>query len=83
VEQAESIEELRFQQYYLGIFRMWENIHYQWNLGLYEDSEFAGEKAIWSQAVNRSSVRGLYCSSRDSFSAAFQSQIEEILERPC
>lgn len=83
LQQVGSVEALRFQNYNLAVFRMWENIHYQWSLGLYEDSEFAGEKEIWAEAINRPSLCGLFCRSRNGFSAEFRSEIEAILERPC
>ena len=62
-----SIGALRFNRIELGLFRIWENIYYQWERGLYEDSEFQSEREIWRGDINIPSIRRIFCDNRDGF----------------
>ena len=83
LEQLGSVDALRFQNFNIATFRMWENIYYQWSMGLYEDSEFEGEKAIWADRINRPSFRELYCRSRDAFSEGFRGEMDSLMDKSC
>jgi hypothetical protein len=78
-----SIGELRFNRIELGIFRIWENIYYQWERGLYEDSEFQSEREIWRGDINIPSIGQIFCDNRDGFSVGFVEEMETLMDEPC
>lgn len=75
--------ELRWRNWGLANFRMWENIHYQWTRGLFEDSEYEKEKRIWSSSMNRAPLKEQFCDSRDAFNVDFVKEMESVMPRPC
>ena len=88
VSPAEWIEQLgvdgrRFYLYMFSLFRTWENIHYQWTKGLYEDSEFFVERDSWGPYINLPSVRRTFCYYRESLSLEFRAELDGMLLEPC
>ena len=47
-----QLEITRRNRYLQSNLRMWENIHYQYRNGLYDESEFIKEREVWRNAVN-------------------------------
>lgn len=83
VARASSIGALRFNRIELGIFRIWENIYYQRERGLYEDSEFQSEREIWRGDISIPSIRQIFCDNRDGFSVGFVEEMETLMDEPC
>ena len=83
VAEASSVGALRFNRIELAIFRMWENIYYQWERGLYEDSEFESEREIWRGDINLPSIRPIFCGNRNVFSVAFVEEMESLMDESC
>jgi len=78
-----SAEALRRQNWMLATFRMWENIHYQWTRGLFEDSEYEREKSVWSRGMKRPTLRQQFCDARDGFNVDFVREMESGMLQPC
>ena len=78
-----SVEALRRQNWALANFRMWENIHYQWTRGLFEDSEYEKEKLIWSNNMSRPTSRQQFCDARGAFNVDFVREMESVMPQPC
>jgi len=70
-------------QYFLLIqatLRDWENIHYQYRKGLFEDAEFDAEKAAWQRVLSGDQLFHKYwCALRDNFSPDFSAEINESI----
>ena len=83
VASSNSIGELRFERLELAVFRIWENIYYQWERGLYEDSEFDSERQIWADDMNQPSMRKVFCEYRGAYSAGFVEELQSLMDEPC
>jgi len=75
-------------QYYLMLaanLRIWENIHYQYRHGTFDDSEFDGERATWRIIINGNKYfPTAWCRTRTYYSTEFSTEIDQLLENnPC
>ena len=79
-EQLTADELLQFGERQGAMFRYWENVHYQYRLGLYDESEFSKQKDAWRAYVNQSqAVADQWCSIRQFVADAFAAEINELL----
>jgi hypothetical protein len=62
-------------------FRLWENTHYQYRLGLYDDSEFRGLREAWRVRLGRPRVAEIWCRMRGMHSAEFVAELEALLPK--
>jgi len=63
-----------------AIFRYWENVHYQYREGLYDDVEFLSHRDAWAGYVGRSQAAvSFWCSYRGTYSPEFREALDEIL----
>jgi len=64
--------------------RFWENMHYQYRQGLYEEQEFQANRADWRERLNiQPALKAEFCSSQEQLSAPFFQAAETLLETPC
>ena len=83
-EETELIAESRRTVLYLAQLRTWENIHYQYRNGMYEESEFIKEKLAWGLAINNlPDFKGMYCETKAVFSSELTNELDALLESPC
>ena len=66
-----------------AMFRIWENMHYQHRMGLYDDAEFRFELEAWRGNLAQEPIKSIWCSSRPSFSPEFVETVASLLETPC
>ena len=59
--------------------RHWENVHYQYRQGLYDESEYRAQREIWRARLQESAFRGMWARSRRTFSAPFVQEIDQIV----
>ena len=79
-DELSADEQYRYERFTRGVFRYWENVHYQYRLGMYDDSEFAKQKVAWANYLARSEGGvAQWCSTRDQFSPEYQSEMNELL----
>jgi hypothetical protein len=66
-----------------ALLRYWENVHYQYRQGLYDEVEFARQKAAWAASV-RDSVGMLryWCEVRALYSPLFAMELDGLLPAP-
>ncbi len=77
-------EELMFELIAYGYWRYRENVYYQYQLGLFEESEYRGQREVWLRAVNNDEMhRSIWCGRRNRQSAAFNAEIDGLMDRPC
>ena len=60
-------------------FRYWENVHYQYRKGLYDETEFAGSREGWKYRLSRPGVAAIWCDQVALYSPEFVAEIERLL----
>ena len=78
-------ESLQFANRMLAMFRYWENVHYQYRMGLYDEVEFLKQKDAWEDYINVSDAQvGAWCRFSDTFSPEFAQEVDGIInQRSC
>ena len=65
-------------------WRYRENVHYQYRIGLFDGSEYVGQREIWARSLNTDEIeRNKWCRSRTTYSETFRSEIDSVLDKPC
>ena len=83
-EELTPDEATQFQMRAFALFRYFENVHYQYRQGLYDESEFATQKIAWTNALSSKRVSRLWCGYRNSISVEAREAIDELLsDREC
>lgn len=79
-EEMTTEQAFQVELYLNGLFRYWENVHYQYRVGLYDDVEFAAQREAWRNSVNQSaSSRAYWCNARELYSPEFRAEIDSLL----
>jgi molybdate transport system substrate-binding protein len=68
-------------QLYVSNLRLWENIHYQYRNGVFDEEEFAAERNSWRALGERTPLlRGAYCQLKraGSLSPAFVAEMDKL-----
>lgn len=76
-------EAYRYEAFTRGLFRYWENVHYQFRSDLYDEDEFARQREAWR--VHASSSPGVvkwWCAHRAEFSEGFARDYSALLPEP-
>ncbi len=78
-----TIEEtFRYELRSRTIFRYWENVHYQYRQGLYDEIEYLAQKDAWQDYFTDSKrLTPTWCSMRIVFSPIFISEIDAIIDK--
>ena len=79
-EQLTADEQFQFRLRSNALLRYWEDVHYQYRLGLYDEVEYSRQKAAW-KATFASSIGfvNYWCEVRTLYSPLFASEIEGLL----
>lgn len=90
LQRAESGDELtpseflQYQQRILSMLRYFENVHYQYRQGLYDEGEFSTQKEAWRKVYGQSSsATHIWCEYRSTFSPQFREEYDGLLEKVC
>jgi len=63
------------------VFRYWENVHYQYRQGLYDESEFSRHRDTMEAVLDsNSSLTSFWCGERMHYSVLFMGMIDELIE---
>ena len=63
-----------------AMFRYFENVHYQYRVGLYDDAEFERQKVAWSNYMNGSRrASEIWCEYEHVVSAEFAVELNNLL----
>jgi hypothetical protein len=66
-----------------ALLRYWEDVHYQYRVGLYDEEEFSKQKEAWRSALKRSKgMRNYWCDVRALYSPEYMSEMDELLSDP-
>ena len=87
IRRADSGEDLTPDEYVqyehrsAALFRYFENVHYQYRLGLYDEAEFSKQKEAWRKhfAIGGKIRVAFWCVYRETTSAEFMAEIDSLL----
>ncbi len=82
-EEITGVELERLQIMMNAYFRYWEDVHYQYRAGLYDDSEFSRQKQSWAYLLTSRSALEHWCVVRDRHSEAFAMEMDSLLPDEC
>ena len=60
--------------------RLWENTHYQYRNGLFDDEEFEADLLVWREQMMMPEYRKHWESRQKTYSEAFRRQIDDLIE---
>lgn len=67
-----------------ALFRYWENVHYQYRVGLYDDVEFAKQRGAWKASLQFSREGKKYwCQVRLLYSPEFMAEMDSLIPGAC
>ena len=77
-------EQFQFELRTNALFRYWEDVHYQYRLGLYDDVEFERQRDAWSASMRRAErAQDYWCRVRLLYSPGFVAEMDGLLDAPC
>ncbi len=84
-EELTATELFQFELRTNALFRYWEDVHYQYRAGLYDDTEFAKQRDAWKASLARSRLAVDYwCNVRVLYSPEFAQEIDSLhVNSPC
>jgi len=83
-EALTPVETFQFELRTNALFRYWEDVHYQFRLGLYDDVEFERQRDAWNASMSHSERSQAYwCRVRELYSPEFTAEMDGLLEAPC
>ena len=79
-EELTPAEAFQFELRTNALFRYWEDVHYQYRVGLYDDVEFSKQRDAWkaSLAGSLQAVR-YWCKVRPLYSPEFSSDMDNLI----
>ena len=79
-EKATVNEQYQYQELTRALVRYWENVHYQYRQGLYDDAEFtAHREAIRGYFAYSNAIVEFWCRNRHGMSREFAEEIDGLL----
>lgn len=80
---GEDLSSDEWYQYHVrsrALFRYWENVHYQYRAGLYDEVEFASHRDAWAAYLGTSRAPvSVWCEIRGEFSPEFRGELDGVL----
>lgn len=82
-DQLTPAEDLRVNAWLELVFRYWENVHYQYRQGLYDESEFSRHRNTMADVIaGTPSMHDYWCKERLLYSAPFVEFMDHLLSGP-
>jgi hypothetical protein len=79
-EQLTDDEQFQFRLRSNALLRYWEDVHYQYRLGLYDEVEYSRQKEAWKVTfANSVGLVSYWCEVRPLYSPVFASEIDRLL----
>ena len=83
-EELSPDESVQFLVKNNALIRYWENVHYQYREGLYDETEFLSHRDAWGRYMaNSPRAVSYWCSWRDTYSPAFREELDGVLTARC
>jgi len=79
-DELTPVQFLQYMERQYAMYRYWENVHYQYRMGLYDDTEYAAHLEGWRRYINQSKAQAdAWCSIRDVASEEFASDVNRLM----
>ena len=79
-EELSVDEQFQFEKYLNGWFRYWENMHYQYRNGLYDENEFTKQREKIGDFISSNpGILNYWCRERLFYSPEFARELDGIL----
>jgi len=79
-EEITPREQFQFELRTNALLRYWEDVHYQYRVGLYDDIEFEKQREAWKTSLAKAKRAVQYwCQVRSLYSPAFASTIDALI----
>lgn len=74
------VEQFQFEARSNALLRYWEDVHYQFRMGLYDEEEFDRHREAWAATIrqNKGFVE-YWCRVRQLYSSAFANEMNRLL----
>ena len=73
-------EQFQFDMRSNALLRYWEDVHYQFRMGLYDQEEFKHQRDAWSATLRESrGFRDYWCRVRPLYSQSFADEMNRLL----
>jgi len=80
-EELTAEEQFQFELRTNALFRYWEDVHYQYRVGLYDETEFARQRDAWKASFAKSDrAQDYWCRMRSLYSPEFASELDSLIE---
>jgi len=74
------VEQFQFEARSNALLRYWEDVHYQFRMGLYDEEEFDRHRDAWAATIRQSKGFAEYwCRVRQLYSPAFANEMNRLL----
>lgn len=74
------VEQFQFEERSNAVLRYWEDVHYQYRMGLYDEEEFDRHRDAWAATIRQSKGFVEYwCRVRQLYSPAFANEMNRLL----
>lgn len=78
-EELTATERHQLNFHYLAVFRYFENFHYQYRQGLYDETEFSAHRKAYTDVMNSKLVVEFWCDYRDGISPEARADLDSLL----
>ncbi len=78
-EELSEVERIRHDGLRAAVNRYYENAHYQYRTGLYEEGEFAAQREQWRILFSAKGIADHWCRSRAAYSPEYAAEINGLL----
>ena len=79
-EQLTPDEFYQYLYHYTGLFRYWENVHYQYRQGLFDKIEFSTQLEGMRRVMQSEGVKKVWCGYRETLSPVFRAEIDGLMD---
>ena len=79
-EELTPDEHFQYRRFQIATFRYYENAHYQYRQGMYDEAEFSKQKEAWRAYAKRSPGSiAVWCEMRSNFSTDFVHEMDATI----
>ncbi len=82
-EELSDDEFFRYRRANVAFFAYWENVFYQYEAGLIDDSEFIPQRRVWQMRTARPGIHKVWCLHRETFSPRVVAEVEGMMSKTC
>ena len=78
-EDLSAAELLRYSSYWKAVFRYAANVYYQYENGMYEDSEYLPQREAWRVFFETPAIAKIWCGYRETFADDVMMELDSLL----